>query len=98
MKNKISKEENQRNLQIYLGQKFALLDAIEIIKSMTMKYHLEKFKSIDENRVSYVEIFDELSLDINSKNSVINGLKGILTNVEIEINYCKKNIMEREEK
>ena len=96
MKKKISKEENQRNLQIYHKQKFALLDAIELIKSTTMKYHLERFKSIDHNRVSYVEIYDEIALDINNKNSVINGLKNILSCVEIDINFCKKNI-EREE-
>lgn len=96
MKKKISKEENQRNLQIYHKQKFALLDAIELIKSTTMKYHLERFKSIDHNRVSYVEIYDEIALDINNKNSVINGLKNILSCVEIDINFCKKNIEEEE--
>ena len=92
MKNKISKEEHKRNLGIYHKQKFALLDAIELIKSTTMKYHLERFKSIDHNRVSYVEIYDEIALDINNKNSVINGLKNILSCVEIDINFCKKNI------
>ena len=91
---KRTKESYEKDLRIYLNRKFSLSDAIQIIKSMTMRYHIEKFKSIDENKVSYVEIYDEISNDINAKNNVIKGLNDILYDVEIDILRTKKKIGE----
>mgnify|MGYP003290345007 CR=1 FL=1 len=91
---KRTKESYEKDLRIYLNRKFSLSDAIQIIKSMTMRYHIEKFKSIDKNKVSYVEIYDEISNDINAKNNVIKGLKDIMNSVEIDISTTKDKIGE----
>ena len=90
---KRTKESYEKDLRIYINRKFSLSDAIQIIKSMTMKYHIERLKSIDENKISYVKIYDEISNDINTKNSVIKGLKDILYDVEIDVSRTKKKIV-----
>lgn len=92
MKKKNKLEDMKNDLGIFYKQKFAVLDAIELIKVMTMKYHLERFKNMDENKISYVEIYDDLSVDMNAKNSVINGLKIVSTNIELKINILKAKI------
>lgn len=94
MQEKRTKESYEKDLRIYLNRKFSLSDAIQIIKSMTMRYHIEKFKSIDENKISYVDLYDEISMDINAKNSVIKGLRDILYDVEMDISKTKKKIGE----
>lgn len=94
MKIKRTKESYEKDLRIYFNRKFSLSDAIQIIKSMTMRYHIEKFKSIDENKISYVDLYDEISMDINAKNNVIKGLNDILYDVEIDILRTKKKIGE----
>lgn len=94
MKTKRTKESYEKDLRIYINRKFSLSDAIQIIKSMTMRYHIEKLKSIDENKISYDDLYDEISMDINGKNCVIKGLRDILYDVEMDISRTKKKIEE----